>query len=148
MKRKFLTAALFALLLPAVTFIVSGSNTIGNISDFEHQARPQEESNAFNTAWQNYKGAFQPISEAITSGSYQSLRSFLPHFKDTARALKKAKTPDYTGDALKKAVKKVLIGTKALLKAAKSGKRAKIQEHYNRLKEAIEMVEVIRNRHQ
>ena len=148
MKRSFLATALLAFLLPAATFILSGSNTIGAISDFEHQARPQEEANAFNTAWQNYKGAFQPIIEAINSGDYQSMRSFMPHFKDTARALKKAKIPNYEGGALRKAIKKVLRGTKSLLKASKSGRRAKIQEHYDHLKDAIDMVEVIRSRHQ
>ena len=147
MKRVILGIVVLMLAVPFLTADLSYSIAAVPFNIMENGS-PPDDALPFETAWQNYKTAFQPVIVAINTGNYESLRDFLPHLKDCAVTLKKSRPSSDAPADLVKLVKKVLSGTKQLVKAARSGQRGKIQEAYEHLKDAFDKVEVLRNRHQ
>ncbi|MBC8278170.1 MAG: hypothetical protein H8E46_08055 [FCB group bacterium] len=101
----------------------------------------------FDPAWTNYKNAFAPVRDAIVKGDYRAMRPWLNHLKDASLRFSKANIPERYGKAARKIRKEILKGTKALLKAAKSGNREKIQYHYDHLKDSIDRMDQLRMKH-
>lgn len=96
----------------------------------------------FETAWQKYMAAFDPVRRALTQGDYKGMKSFLPHLKDSLKELRDSNpSPKF-----RKGLKKVVKYTKALLKAARAGKRDKIQISLENLKMAVDHIEKVRNK--
>ena len=98
----------------------------------------------FDPAWTNYKNAFAPVRDAIVKGDYKGMRPWLSHFKDATRRFSKANLPNRYGKAARQIRKDILKSTKALLRAAKSGHRDKIQLHYDHLKDSIDRMDRLR----
>ncbi|MBL7190883.1 hypothetical protein ISS30_04240 [bacterium] len=99
---------------------------------------------SFEKAWQNYLVIFEPIRAAVTQGDYQQMKTRLPHLKDAAVELRDAKISPDQAEIYRKGIKNILNQTKALLKAAKSSDRAKIQDSFDILKDTVDHIEDMR----
>ena len=146
--REKVLAIILLVIIPGLLFAAPRNILEDDIEDTVGRVEiVSAESGQFDPAWDNYLNAFKPVKDAIVKGDYKAMRPWVNHLKEASVRLSKTKAPKRYGKSARKIQKEVLKGTKSLLKAAKSGNRSKIRQHYDHLKDSIDRMEQLRLKH-